>query len=64
MTRKRLMYLGVTAMAVLLAGCGTYSYLLQKKLQDQLQDQLSKVSDDAIIVQGTADLPTESDIYY
>jgi len=45
------MLLAATAMAVLLAGCGTYSYLLQKKLQDQL----SKVSDDAIVVQGTAD---------
>jgi len=51
MIRSTHMLLAATAMAVLLAGCGTYSYLLQKKLQDQL----SKVSDDAIVVQGTAD---------
>jgi Tol biopolymer transport system component len=54
------MLLATTAvLSVLLAGCEVITmHLLQDKVQDEVQDQSSAVSEDAIVIQGPAVLPS------
>jgi hypothetical protein len=63
MTRRTRTLLAATAMAVLLAGCGGCTYLIQKEPQKEPQEQRIGVSDDAMIVQATAARYTADDRY-
>jgi TolB protein len=61
MTFRTLTLLAATAIAVLLlAGCDVFTRYLQHEVQDKVQDQNSAVSEDAIVVQRTAVLPSEA----
>jgi hypothetical protein len=61
MTLRTLTLLAATAMAVLLVGCDVFTRYVQHEVQDKVQDQVSRVSEDAIVIQGPA-VP-ESHIY-
>lgn len=56
MTLRTLTLLAATAMMamLLLAGCDVFTRYLQHEVQDKVQDQISRVSEDAIVVQRTA----------
>jgi hypothetical protein len=61
MTLRTLTLLAATAMmaVLLLAGCDVFTRYVQHEVQDKVQDQISRVSEDAIVVQPTAILPPE-----
>ena len=62
MIRRTLLLLAAAVMAVLLAGCDVITHPLQDKVQDKVQNPVSPVSEDAIVVQRTAVLPEEVSI--
>ena len=59
MTLRTLTLLAATAMAVLLVGCDVFTRYVQHEVQDKVQDQVSRVPEDAIVIQGPAVLPSQ-----
>jgi TolB protein len=61
MTLRTLTLLAATAMmaVLLLAGCDVFTRYVQHEVQDKIQDQNSRVSEDAIVIQGPAVLPSQ-----